>query len=151
MTFDRPAGQCITETVGDFTRVMEFRPGWPLDPEYGRHGMEIWFYLTGVEGTTYFSLMTNWVPGEIGLGMVKSGAFTMANVLGYCWPTRVRTSDEQRSDCGINPGSCFSDSGTLAAVPVFDRFIAEGSDAVWSELESYYTVLCAKENGHGLG
>lgn len=142
----RPATSQIEQVVGDFRRVLVTGPGWALTPNYGQHGMDLRFVLVGELGATQFLMMTDWVPGSTGeRGRYTGGApsFPMAADLGYHWKTYPHGDGGDESwgrmdECEWLPGGCWYDGSGLNAEPVMRRFIAEGMDAVWAELESYY-------------
>lgn len=47
----------------------------------------------------------------------------------------------QQVRCEWLPDGCFYDGSGLNGEPVMQRFIREGMDAVWDELETYYRQL----------
>lgn len=139
----------IEQTVGDFRRVIEATAGFPLTPNYGQHGMDLRFVLIGQLGATQFLMYTDWVPGKTGRGLnasVSASCFPMAADLGFHWKTSPwgdGDSSMRMPHCDWIGGDCFYDGSGLNAEPVMRRFIAEGFDAVWDELERYYQDIAS--------
>lgn len=132
----------MEEARGEFRRVLQVTPGFPLTDGYGQHGMDMRFGLIGELGATQFLMFTDWVPQSAGRTSLRSSAscFPMAADLGFHWKVDPYGDGSMRMpDCDFLGGSdCFYDGSGLNAEPVMKRFIAEGFDAVWEELERYY-------------
>lgn len=132
------------------TRDVQFTPAFDkrhADPEknYGIGAVEIRFILKGVEGAVQFVCYTNWytqgVVAEKGLNLITSSDSLFKPHgfdLGYHSPTPDR--GYSKLPCSVlEQGYCYYDGSSLAADNLVDVLIAEGSDGVWKELESYYT------------
>jgi hypothetical protein len=140
-------------------RQIKFIPGYDhiVQPskkygkEFGRHGMEIRFYLIGKKGAMQFVMYTGWMPmikkGEWGYeptykGMSSSDLFPMAVDVGYHSHKRMYKGQTVGSDkCGVIGGRCFYDGSGLNAEPVMAKFLNKGEEALWKELEKYYKEI----------
>lgn len=133
----------MEEARGEFRRVLQSTPGFPLTPNYGQRGMDLRFVLIGELGATQFLMFTDWVPREPkGRRGSWSASFPMAADLGFHWKTNPWGDADfggKMPDCDwLGGAGCYYDGSGLNAEPVMARFIAEGFDAVWEELERYY-------------
>lgn len=171
----------MTETVresvegvaaGEFKREIRFTPAWhrvheDTRKDYGVHGVEIHFYLTGDRGTVQFKMNTDWMLPETHDWWRQTGRlpkadryirdrpmFPMAADLGYHSPT-PHYDDQFKTpagECEFIDGDCYYDGSGLNAEPVLARLIAEGHDGVWAALEDYYaqvfSIATAKETPH---
>jgi hypothetical protein len=131
-------------------RIVQWTPAFDRrDPDpakdYGIHGMEVRFVLKGDEGATQFLIFTNWMLPHLRYGhkMVKGFlAEPLPADVGY--HARVPQYDGQESmgPCEYLDGApCYYDGSGLQAMALFDRFVAEGEEAVWEELESRLSEL----------
>lgn len=144
----------IKENVEGFVRRIDFEPGYDCwtngcSQRHGRHGMNMRFLLIGEAGATQFLLYTGWEPGKVHHGTLRSDSGAMAADLGYHW-TRPLYDDHftDGKPCEYLCGAqCFYDGSGLNAEPVFERFVLDGADAVWEELQAYYLDLCGVHNG----
>lgn len=130
-------------------RIVEFWPAYDRrssDPaeDYGIGPMKIRFILKGEKGAVQFLIGTNWfLPG---LSVKDFGERQpVAWDLGYHSYKMGATFFEE---CDVLGGPCYYDGSTLAAEPIRDRLVSEGSDAVWEALEEYYEQVFGKET-HG--
>lgn len=128
-------------------RAVVFQPGYTaertLDPrkDFGKHGMEITWYLRGPKGVTYFGLMAGWVPGEKGVPRRLADIFPSGVGMGYHSPT-PQFEGQPRAVCTLLPGGfCYCDSSGLAAHDLIPVFIVHGEPAVWAALEGRYEDL----------
>ena len=135
----------------NFERITRWQPAYDkrdADPakNYGIHGMTLRFILKGERGATQFVIYTNWHLRHIqderdGRQRHHFSCHPMPADLGYHSPTALYEGQTGRGDCDLLPdGKCFYDGSTLNAEPVYWRFVAEGEDAVWAELEDYYNA-----------
>lgn len=136
-------------------REIFFRPAFDRrsdDPKknYGVHGVEIAFFLTGAEGVVQFIVYTNWqlphVQSATDARPLNDHPYMfhkpMAADLGY--HSRVPRHEGQtmlRDDCDLLGGPCYYDGSSLNAKPVFDVLLEKGSDGVWESLEGFYVEV----------
>ena len=129
-------------------RLVFFEPGFDRrssDPKknYGITGMKIRFVLRGEQGAVQFLVGTSWYPEHVQRerhGKVDRyfDVQPLAWDLGF-HSIAPRGNGESSFDCDVLPtGKCYYDGSTLNAEPIRDRFLVEGDDAVWEELEVYY-------------
>lgn len=136
-------------------RIVRFTPAYDKrDPDpkkdYGIHGVELRFALVGELGATQFLVFTNWqLPHVTEEAISKSVSaatrislkcrfLPMAADLGY--HSRAETEyGSHFEECDLLGTECWYDGSGLNAEPVFDRLLREGDEAVWDELEQYYT------------
>lgn len=148
-----------------FKRDFKIYPGWDKrndDPSknYGIHGCELEFVLTGDKGVAVFRLSTDWLPLHVqqermGRDVATHGTYGFPDVcqvvvgeqpmgadLGYHSPTPLRdwqTDNEMRKDCPyLENKPCYYDGSGLAAEEVRNIMLEKGSDGVWQALEAYY-------------
>ena len=152
-------------TSEQMERIVEFHAGFDKrDPDpnknYGIHGVDIKFILKTEFHAVQFLLGTDWFPAAIQPEQrEKSFDFDtrfhriqpQGYDLGYHTDSRFPINEYQKEhsdgdeyisapmDCALMPsGKCYYDGSSLAADKVRDILLAEGSDGVWRELESYY-------------
>ena len=119
------------------------------DPEpsknYGIHGMELRFVLKGERGATQFVLFTNWMLPHLRHGDKSVLGFICEPLpadLGYHARVAQYEGQESRGPCELLDGApCFYDGSGLQAQVVFDRFVAEGEEAIWETLEERLAAL----------
>jgi hypothetical protein len=122
------------------------------DPKknYGMHGCTLSFVLTGELGAVQFVLYTNWqLPHVTEERWSKyEDDFTrrlltepMPVDLGYHSPKPMYAGQTvvTKSCPYLNDKPCYYDGSGLNAEPVYKLMLEGGSDAVWKELEEYYT------------
>jgi len=139
----------MAEKVGEFERILITHPGFPMTPGYGQHGMDLRFALVGELGATQFLMFTDWVPGRVGRPFGEprrsSGSFPMAADLGYHWKTDPHNGEYdgfgRMDECDFFADGCYYDGSGLRADPVMQRFISDGLDAVWADLEAEYHAI----------
>jgi hypothetical protein len=132
--------------AGDYERAVLFQPGYRTDRKtYGKHGMDITWYLRGPRGVTQFAMSTGWVPGQSGIEPSISDCYPMATDLGYHALCPQYEGQEQygRTDCHVLPEdvTCYYDGSGLNAEPVLTRFLVEGEPAIWRALAEYHDEL----------
>lgn len=133
-----------------FTPAYDKRPKKPGDPQYGIHGVTIWFYLKGELGAVQFSLYTNWQLPHVQAEFDAKPPHSqfpymfhepMPTDLGFHSPKPLYEGQTKMSDdCELLGGTCYYDGSSLNAIPVFDRLRAEGDSGVWAALGEYYTA-----------
>lgn len=148
-----PSG--IKQNVDGWTRQVEFEPGYDCIDDYpkcwttmgsgrhGRHGMNLRFLLGTEEGVVQFLMVaSDWLPGSLDFGSTKDGVAkhgVMAADLGHHWTRPTYESQDGGDACEYLHGArCFYDGSGLNAGPVLERFLREGLDGVWQELEEYH-------------
>lgn len=125
---------------------------------YGIHGVELRFFLTGPVGAVTFTVFTNWQlphvteetmqrtldrhPDRIGL---KCSFLPSAAGIGYHWPT-ARYEGQTESACDLlRGGKCYSDSSFVRSEEVLERLIREGSEGVWRYMRDFYDEVTTRE------
>jgi len=146
-----------------FERQVEWSPAYdkrpknPGDPDYGVHGMELHFILLGPKGdlATQFVLYTNWhlphvekeLDAKLDSRFPHLSCHPLPSDLGYhsAWPTYEDQSAMGHCDI-LSCGNCHYDgSGPgLAARDLYERFVAEGEEVVWTELRRRYDHLAQR-------
>jgi len=114
---------------------------------YGIHGVNLRFYLTGPKGAVQFVLHTNWhlphvekeLDSRLDIKWPHLYCHPLPVDLGYHSPKRrYKGQTLLTKDCPLLKGKCYYDGSSLNAEPVYKRLLQEGSDGVWKELEKYY-------------
>jgi len=115
---------------------------------YGIHGAELRFILTGDKGAITFTLYTNWYLPHVDEELRNSrrnkpecdfmfrphGADISYHSHIPCY--EGQTPIENCQYLGGKP--CYCDGSGLSAEPIGEMLIAEGSEAVWKELQRWY-------------
>jgi hypothetical protein len=134
----------------DFERIIEFEPAWDKrsdEPgkDYGIHGMEARFVLKKDNKAVQFVVYTNWHLPHVEEYLEQHHIMgfcplkPMAADLGYHSPTPTYENQQSLTDnCKYTGGVCYYDGSGLQAKKVFAKFVAEGLDALWEELEAHY-------------
>ena len=147
----------IKQNIDGWTRIFEVSPGYDCIDDHpsptsngwkchGRHGMDMKFLLGAEEGVVQFLFFaSDLLPGSLSnLGSTKDGVAkhgVMAADLGHHWTRPTWEGEERNGPCDYLHGAdCFYDGSGLNAGPVLERFLREGMDAVWQELEAYYSA-----------
>ena len=134
-------------------RLIFFEPGYDKrspDPKknYGISAMRIRFVLRGELGAMQFLMGTGWyiptVAKEFEAKAMTDPIYRTNNPtawdVGYHSPKPMYDGQSIMDDnCEIIGGPCYYDGSSLAAETVLDKFLVEGVEAVWKELEEYYT------------
>lgn len=128
-------------------RIIEFSPAFDKrhkDPSknYGIHGVEIRFVLKGQRGAVQFLVFSNWYLPNV-VEEHKYDQFgrwqPMGADVGY-HSKRPMYDEQHQYDCPyVEGGKCYYDGSGLAGEEMLRTLIAEGGDAVWKGLETYYT------------
>lgn len=133
-------------------KIVEFSPAYDKrHPEpsknYGIGGVQIRFVLKGKEGAVQLLLGTSWYLPHVAEWLREKGSrFEKLYEppkgwdLGYHSPKPIYEDQSLAVDsCPyLNGKPCYYDGSGLAADPIRDRLISEGSEAVWEELTDYY-------------
>ena len=138
----------VKAKVGDFERVITFRPGFVCENigksyGHGRHGMELLFLLKGEKGAMQFLLYTGWGPDweEFSQPNGISHLFPMPADLGYHSPKPMYEGQEpvlDGEDCPWLGVPCYYDGSGLAANAAFKVLVQGGEEALWDFLEEAY-------------
>lgn len=139
-----------------FKREIVMRPAYDKrDPDpsknYGIHGVDMAFYLTGEKGTIQFVVYTNWQLRHVQEEMdrkhdmsedgrwLHSFCHPQPADIGYHSPVpKYEGQDPITSKCSFIQGDCYYDGSSLSAEPIYWKLVEGGSDAVWKELEGWY-------------
>jgi len=115
---------------------------------YGIHGAEMIFILTGDKGAISFTLFTNWylphVDSELrNARRNKPECDFMFRPQGadISYHSIIQRYEGQTpvEKCQYLDGKpCYCDGSGLSAEPIGELLITEGSEAVWKELERWY-------------
>lgn len=135
----------LTEKVGMFERGVEFLTGYDKRgaiPDCGVAAMEIKFLLKGPKAVIQFAIYTDWYPksAQPRNKTFETDILPAAYDIGYHTEIKQYEGQEHISEsCDYLDGKpCYYDGSSLQAEPIRDRFINEGIDAVWEELEKHY-------------
>lgn len=141
-------------------RSIKFYPAWDKrnpDPkkDYGIHGVEIQFWLTGPKGGISWGIYTDWLldsvlkdkkwPGFKDTTYRKDGtrSFPMGVELAYHSPKPTNKWQKEKDGtlgCQLLPKGkkCWGDAGFIAGGDLMKVLIEKGEEAVWKEMESWY-------------
>jgi len=140
---------------GGFERLVMFEAAYDKrskDPKrnYGIKDVHVRFVLKGKEGAVQFLFSTGWYLPHVRRELVEKGyfsrvAFPVAFGLGYHSPTPIHGGEICFEECRILGGKCYYDGSGLDAIPLLEKLVAEGDEAVWRELERYYRLTFGEE------
>jgi len=143
----------MTKIKHSFKREVKFLPAFDRrhkDPKknYGIHGVELCFYLTGDKGVVQFILYTNWNLPHIDTQdwpeIIKK---PMPADLGCHSPKPMYEDQFSTDDCRLLPGkTCYYDGSTLSADKAYKVLISGGSEGLWKFLEDYYKDVFVNRN-----
>ena len=112
---------------------------------YGIGSMSIKFLLKGELGTVQFYILSGWYLRHVRKEYKNHPGFAdpMGADVGYHSPKPIYDNQSPSEDsCLYLDGKpCYYDGSGLAADDLFNKFIAEGIDVVWNELEEYYASI----------
>jgi hypothetical protein len=135
----------VRAKVGDFERVITFRPGFKCEltggSSHGQHGMDLLFLLIGDKGAIQFVVYTMWMidPDFCRYSSANKIMPPMAADIGYHSPKPMYEGQASMgNDCPWIDGECFYDGSSLQAEEVFKVFRASGEEALWELLEERY-------------
>lgn len=134
--------QPVWYQAGDAERAVVYQPGYRTDRQtFGRHGMEITWFLRGPRGVTQFKMFTGWDPGLDLVGEHTVMA-PMGVDLGYHAPCpQYDGQNAMEGDCAYLHGTCFYDGSGLAADDLLRVFLIEGEPAIWAKLAERHDDL----------
>jgi hypothetical protein len=145
----------------DFIKTVRFFPATDRrnDPKgnYGIHGVDLDFVLTGPAGGIEWIVYTNWqlphvqretdqnILSRAKTGLLDSVALdthsrpspSMLSAHSFA-PFDRRNKKPSRTDCGITGGNCWTKPITYLTKPIFESLLKEGDEGVWACLEHYY-------------
>ena len=137
-----------------FTQNIIFSPAYdkrsPNPSEnYGIHGVDMRFILTGDKGTVQFVVYTNWYLPHVqkefeDKPMRNYNPFVpIAADVGYHSPKPMYEGQYVMAEsCEYLGGKpCYYDGSVLQAEDYFRTLVSEGGEAVWKRLEDYYCEL----------
>ena len=127
-------------------RRIEFKEAYDKrDPNpaknYGIHGCDMRWYLIGEHGAVQFVVFTNWYLPHVSKELEERGHLgaPIPADLGYHSKiARYEGQEPMDDECNVIGCQCFYDGSSLNAEPIYRALVAEGSEAVWKELEAYY-------------
>lgn len=138
-----------------FERWMVIAPAFDRIAEgYGRHGVEMTWYVRSEKGVIQFVLYTNWNLPHI---QKEDDArndpesrhlfcHPMPADIGYHSPVPMYEGQTYMTEkCSILGGdACYYDGSSLNAKKYYDILVAKGGDALWEALEAYYASMFEK-------
>jgi hypothetical protein len=141
--------------VSKLKREIRFTPAFDKrddDPKknYGIHGVEMQWFVTGPLGTIQFIVYTNWqlphIYKEWDVKPAVDSKFPhllcrpMPSDLGYHSPKQMYDGqDVMTGSCEwVEGGTCYYDGSSLNAERIFIILVEEGHEAVWKALEEEY-------------
>ena len=136
--------------MAEFKKEIILDPAWDRrhkDPNknYGIHGVNLTFYLTGEKGVVQLVVYTNWY-----LPHVQQFPFlepVPADVGYHSYTPMYEGQTILRDKCELLGGKpCYYDGSSLQAEEVFKILLNGGSEAVWKELEQQYNELFMETN-----
>ena len=131
---------------GMFERKTIWRPAFDKrhpDPKknYGIHGVEVKWLLTGDKGAVQFVLYTGWNTKGVRAERHDEPAHApMPTDIGYHSPVPMYEGQTViQEECPyLNDRPCYYDGSGLNAERYFDILTDKGEDALWKALEAYY-------------
>jgi len=140
-------------------RIVWFEPSYDKrskDParDYGISDVKVMFILKGEEGAVHFLFSTGWFLPHLREELEEKGHFfrvkyPWAMDLGYHSPKPIHGDETHFDDCDVLGGECYYDGSGLNAIPLLEKLVAEGDEAVWKELEKYYEETFGEKEGGG--
>lgn len=126
-------------------REITFSPAFDKrDPDpcknYGIHGCDLRMHLIGERGAVQFVLYTDWHLPHVDRELRAKGSKlspTPAD-LGYHSFIPLYEGQCEQAKCNVLGCKCFYDGSGLNAEPIYEILLREGSEGVWTALESYY-------------
>jgi hypothetical protein len=141
----------------DFRREVRVTPSWDRrDPEpsknYGIHGCDMYFLLTANGAGVEFQVGTSWLLPHLreeGHRSTQRGDTSDIALkvkydprgwnLSYHSPVpQYEGQAPSEQDCEVTGGICYSDGLYRVGDELLETLIAEGSEALWVELENWY-------------
>lgn len=122
------------------------------DPKknYGVHGVEIHFILSGDQGAVIFRIFTKWMLPQTydywkTLGTAprhEDSHCSDAGVLFHSATPMYEGHEPSTDNCDYLGKPCYQDMGYLMSREPRDLLVSEGDEAVWKWLESAYRERC---------
>jgi hypothetical protein len=146
--------------MSDFKREIEWTPAFDkrhTDPQknYGIHGVNMKWLLTGPKGVIQFMVYTNWHLPHVRREREErvSDHYLCQPIpadVGYHSPTPMHEGEKPCTEsCPYLGGKpCYYDGSGMAAVELFDVLVTKGGEAVWEEMEDTYRS-CFEEGEEG--
>lgn len=105
--------------------------------DYGIHGMEIKFLLIEDHKAVQFVIYTSWMLPHVTKEHEQRGYHPspMGADLGYHSPHPQYEDHTITKNCEWTDGDCYYDGSSLRAQELFEKFIAEGEEYMWQQLE----------------
>lgn len=125
-------------------REVRFFPAFHKN--YGVHGVEIHFILSGEQGAMIFRIYTSWMLPQTyeyweALGIpprIKDRECNDAGVLFHSPKPMYEGHECSRDNCTYLGKPCYQDIGYLMSREPRDLLIAEGDEAMWAWMERTY-------------
>lgn len=140
--------------MNDFERRITFEPAYDKGKAYGIGAMRIRFVLIGPAGAIQFLMGTGWNLAHVRKNLARKEAEWLmehgtslffgpqAWDIGYHSPVPQYEGQEPMAECDILPsGKCYYDGSGLNAEPIMERFIGEGTEYLWAELQRRYDEM----------
>jgi hypothetical protein len=139
-------------TPAPLARRISFKPAWdrtndPSGKNYGVHGVDMEFVLTGPKGAINFLVYTGWHLPSVWNSWRSRGLpthdYQLCDGAMICYHARKRTGHEDREseECEYLDGKCYSGCWYSAAGALFWEFVEKGEDVVWAELTRRYEAV----------
>ncbi len=124
-------------------RIIKFKPAFDKrDSEpsknYGIHNMEMFMVLKGPLGAISFTVYTGWYLEHLDIKDFKP----QGGCICYHSP-HAQYEDQSISEAKcefLDNKPCYCDCSYIAADYLFHKFVAEGEDTVWIELQNRYEI-----------
>lgn len=147
-----PKADSVREVVGEFTRIVEFSPGFihRAAPDYGCAGVKMRLVLVGPRGAASLDVHTGMMPKAVermwdAMGLdartTQSAYKSMAASLDFHGREPVYDGQEKSTDrCDYIGGDCYCDGSCCNADAPLEAFIVEGLPGAWRHLEAEYRL-----------
>ena len=123
----------LTHTV-TATGAYDFTPNKPGQSNYGIHGVDLTFTVSGPRGTVALTIFTNWY--------IDPDILVRPYFANFSWHHAKEPDDSTLyyhiKDCHHTGGDCWSTSSGLYAREFQPGFIHGGTDWLWPKLEQEY-------------
>lgn len=125
-------------------RHVRFLPGFNRrGTADGVRGMSIDFVLADDYAAAHFTVLTHWVPGEVGWNNRGLVGVLPAYGADFGYHCREQQYAEQAHhlECDLVDGRCFYTSSGMEADELFKDFVVNGDEVVWQALTATLTRL----------
>lgn len=130
-------------------KKISFNPSWDKrntvpGKNYGVHGVEMIWTLTGSKGAIQWEVFTGWMLKSLRNENPEYYGFESSSVSGAFVafhskkPLHKGDSVSQKKCEFLGNKPCYSNMSCMAADEILEILIEKGEDAVWLELEDYY-------------